>query len=192
MEQRPGLDDPRRSPRPKHPTLPRQLRCPRPPAARSPRRCSGPRRRCRRSPGPSRPRSRPRPAPAERSQLDAHRSAGRAPERPAELSSTALPCCPAARELARQPAELSPDQQLIVARWMVKTALLRLVKDAEHPTVAPEPRWDRRQHALPLLRQVMADLAPPVNCLIRLERHSGCGDLLRRLALADEDSRDTP
>jgi hypothetical protein len=70
--------------------------------------------------------------------------------------------------LAGQPVSLSPDQQLIVARWVVKTELLRLAKDAEHPTIAPTARWDRRRHALRLAREVLANLAPPEGCLIRV------------------------
>jgi hypothetical protein len=73
--------------------------------------------------------------------------------------------------LAGLAVQLSPDQQLIVARWIVKTQLLLLAKDAERPVIAPTPRLDRRDHALRLVRQVIADLAPPPGCLIRLGRH---------------------
>ena len=72
--------------------------------------------------------------------------------------------------LAGKNVELTTDQQLIVARWLAKTLLLRLLKDAEHPIIAPAARLDRRRHALRKVRGVLTDLAPPSDCVIRIGR----------------------
>jgi hypothetical protein len=73
--------------------------------------------------------------------------------------------------IAGQPITLSPEQQTIVASWVAKTGLLRLLKDAEHPKIAPNARLDRREHALRNLREVIKDLKPPANSFIRLGRY---------------------
>lgn len=68
--------------------------------------------------------------------------------------------------MAGSPVELSIDEQIIVARWLAKTLLLRALKDAEHPSRGPLPRVDRRQHAQRIVREVMDTERPPADCLI--------------------------
>lgn len=67
-----------------------------------------------------------------------------------------------------QPVRLSPQSQVIVARWITKIVLMHALREARNPVHEPHARYDLMQQDAAWLRHMKASGTPPAQTVVRV------------------------